>query len=118
MKKMIVALVLALGLTACFPNYSNGTRVGVVTKLSEKGVIFKSWEGELLMALPAGVSAMNAEKFRFTVDSSAVAAVQEAMRTGARVELTYHQWLYSPPNMDTDYAVTAVVPAVSPQENK
>jgi hypothetical protein len=104
MKRMMLAVLFAAGLSACFPNYSTGTRVGVVTKLSEKGVILKSWEGELLMALPAGMSAVQAEKFTFTVEPEAVAQVQEAMRTGRRVELTYHQWLYSPPNMETNYA--------------
>ena len=38
------------------PNYSNGSRIGIVTKISEKGVFFKSWEGEMLMALPIAVA--------------------------------------------------------------
>lgn len=28
-------------------NYSQGTRAGVVQKLSRKGVVFKTWEGQL-----------------------------------------------------------------------
>ena len=107
--KLFAVLFITLALTACFPNYSNGTRVGVVTKLSERGYVFKSWEGEMLMALPAGVSAVNAEKFRFTVEPESVDKVKEAMRSGKRVEPHYHQWGFSPPTMDTDYAVDGVL---------
>jgi hypothetical protein len=94
--------------TACLPNYSTGTRVGVVTKLSKSGVVFKSWEGDLLMALPGDISAVNAEKFQFSVADEAVKDVEDAMRSGKRVELQYHQWLVSPPTISTHYVITAV----------
>ena len=35
---------------------SGPTRSGVVTKLSHKGLMMESWEGEMLMALPAGIA--------------------------------------------------------------
>jgi hypothetical protein len=108
--KRIVAIVFALGLTACFPNYSNGTRIGVVTKLSESGMIFKSWEGEMLMALPDGVSAVNAEKFWFSVAPEAVEQVHQAMRDGRRVELHYRQWAMKPPTQLSNYTVDSVRP--------
>lgn len=108
--KLAIVLFATIIISSCFPNYSNGTRVGVVTKLSEKGFIFKSWEGEMLMALPSGVSAISPEKFRFTVEPEVASNVQEAMRSGKRVELHYHQWGVSPPTMGTDYSVDAVSP--------
>jgi major membrane immunogen (membrane-anchored lipoprotein) len=48
MKKIILIASLSL-LSACGQNFSNGSYIGVVTKLSEKGLIFKSWEGEVSM---------------------------------------------------------------------
>jgi len=108
-KKVLAVLMLAVSLTACGPNYSNGTRVGVVTKLSQKGVIWKSWEGELLIALPQGVSsATQPEKFEFNVDPACVGKVQAAMNSGKRVELIYRQWWVSPPTIDADYVVVDV----------
>jgi hypothetical protein len=35
--------------SGCSHNYSDGYRVGYVRKFSRKGLIWKSWEGELLL---------------------------------------------------------------------
>jgi hypothetical protein len=106
--RYLIAVLFCVLVSGCFPNYSNGTRVGVVTKLSEKGMLVKSWEGELLVALPASVAAVNPEKFVFSADEVAVPALKEAMKGGKRVELTYHQWKVKPPTISTEYVVTSV----------
>ena len=101
MKRLVILFMLCglvLGVTSCGKHYSEGSRVGVVTKLSKKGVIFDSWEGELLIALP--------------VDPGAVEAVQLAMRSGKRVELVYRQWWCEPPTIDSDYVIVEVKPIV------
>ena len=90
------------------PNYSNGERSGVVTKISKKGLIFKSWEAEMLIALPADSGTVVPEKFAFNVDPSAVQAVQKAAASGKRVALTYRQWLLSPIRIDHDHVALAV----------
>lgn len=105
MKKLL--LIPALLLCGCGANYSNGTRVGIITKLSQKGVIFKSWEGELLVSLPSGATT-TPEKFEFNVAPEAVGKVEAAMNSGARVELVYHQWWISPPSIDNDHVVIDV----------
>lgn len=108
-KTLACSIALASLLSACAPNYSNGTRVGVVTKLSEKGLIWKSWEGEMLMALPSDVSgATQPEKFIFNVSPEAVGKVQEAMKSGKRVELVYRQWAFAPPSIDADHVIIDV----------
>lgn len=89
-------------------DYSSGTRVGVVTKLSQKGIIFKSWEGEMLMALPAGMNNVDPEKFQFNVETAAVPKVEAAMRSGHRVELVYRQWWISPVSIDADHVIVDV----------
>lgn len=107
--KAITIIITALILSACGENYSNGERVGVVTKLSQKGIIFKSWEGEMLMALPAAVAGTTQpEKFEFNVDPAAVAQVQEALASGKRVKLIYRQWWIAPLTIDHDHVIIKV----------
>ena len=50
--------------------YSSGERAGYVQKLSQKGFICKTYEGELVLVSMPGTQA---EKFFFTVRSEAVA---------------------------------------------
>lgn len=114
--KNFLILTLAVLLTACGPDYSNGSRVGVVTKLSYKGIFYKSWEGELNMGgvrqqtdSDGHVSTV-ANVFEFNADPGAVAALQAAMRTGAPVELTYRQWFVSPVTVENDHVVIGVHP--------
>lgn len=68
-------------------NYSTGDRAGWVQKLSRKGWLCKTWEGELaLVSLPGSTP----EKFFFTVRDEAVAAqITEVM--GKRVSLQYEE---------------------------
>jgi hypothetical protein len=107
---LIITLSIVTGFTGIGPNYSNGERVGIVTKLSEKGVIFKSWEGELLMALPIDVAGTTQpEKFAFNVEKACVERMNTAMKESKRVTLIYRQW-WSKPNykIDHDYVVTDI----------
>jgi hypothetical protein len=67
--------------------YSSGERVGYVQKLSKKGWLCKTWEGELTMSpVPGAVP----EKFLFTVRDEAVAQ-QMNLGLGKRVALSYEQ---------------------------
>lgn len=106
----ILCLVAAMSVAACIPNYSNGTRVGVVTKVSKKGLFVKSWEGEMVSAGGDGAGVLSAP-FVFNVDPSVVLQVEEAARSGARVEVTYRQWLVNPLTIEHDHVVTAIAPA-------
>lgn len=111
MKKLILGIVIAVGLFlgACAPNFSNGERAGVVTKLSEKGLIFKSWEGELLVALPIDVAGnTQPEKFEFNVSPDCVDKVKAALTSGKRVTLVYRQWAMSPPTIEHDHVIVDV----------
>jgi hypothetical protein len=86
--------------------YSTGTRTGYAQKLSRKGWICKTWEGELAMATVPGVMP---EKFLFTVWSdSAIAHLQRL--EGKRVTITYEQHRFLPNDCfgETEYWVTDV----------
>ena len=67
--------------------YSSGERVGYVQKLSEKGFVCKTFEGELVLVSMPGTQA---EKFFFTVKNKLVAdKINESI--GKRVSLTYEE---------------------------
>ena len=87
-------------------SYSTGERVGWVQKLSKKGWICKTWEGELTMiSMPGAVP----EMFQFTVRDDAVAdRINRAM--GKRVALHYEEKVGLPTSCfgDTRYFVTRV----------
>ena len=44
---LIIILIVVSYVFICGMSYSNGTRTGVVIKLSQKGYVFKTYEGEL-----------------------------------------------------------------------
>ncbi|MDR3415216.1 MAG: hypothetical protein P4L83_03430 [Nevskia sp.] len=108
---VVFVLVLVLG-AAGFTwltlhwSYSKGERGGYVQKLSEKGWLCKTWEGEMAMVTMPGTVA---EKFLFTVPDDAVAAKINAS-VGKRVALTYeqHKWVPSSCFGETEYFVTDV----------
>jgi len=52
-----------------FYTYSEGYRAGLLQKFSNKGIIFKTYEGELILSSVASTSnvAIASEKFQFTV---------------------------------------------------
>ena len=90
-------------------SYSTGDRAGYVQKLSKKGWICKTWEGEMaLVSMPGTVS----EKFAFSVRDDAVAE-QINQSVGQRVTLQYEQHIGLPTTCfgETQYFVTRVVRA-------
>lgn len=87
-------------------SYSTGERAGFVQKLSKKGYICKTWEGEQVLVSMPGTQA---EKFYFTVRDEAVAKrINDAV--GKRVNLYYEQHIWLPTNCfgDTEYFVQNV----------
>jgi hypothetical protein len=72
--------------------YSNGERAGYVQKLSQKGFVCKTYEGELVLVSMPGTQA---EKFYFTVRDAAVAKrINETV--GKRVRLIYEEHIGVP----------------------
>jgi len=89
--------------------YSRGDRVGYVQKFSQKGWVFKTWEGDLAMVnMPGALS----EMFQFSVrDDSVAQRIQEYL--GRRVRLSYEEHVGLPVSWfaETRYFVVAVQPA-------
>ena len=86
--------------------YSEGERAGVLQKLSYKGWICKTWEGELMLTPIPGIIP---EKFYFTIPDNAVANKVNAL-IGRRVALKYEQHRGIPTSCfgETQYYVSDV----------
>src|SRR5215813_10492576 len=82
-----LTLVLLAGIA---PHYSEGSRAGIIVKVSRKGLFWKSYEGEMLTAGPQGFSV---EKFEFNIEPENVNQVMPFLKSGVRVELVYRQWM-------------------------
>jgi len=87
-------------------SFSKGERVGYVQKLSQKGWLVKTWEGELQM-LP--VPGAMPEKFEFSVRDDAVAQKLNAA-VGKKVSVYYEQHKGVPTKFfgETEYYVSDV----------
>ena len=84
-------------------SYSTGERAGLMQKISRKGWLCKTWEGELLLtSMPGAIP----EKFEFTVRDDELAN-QLVEHTGQRLVLTYAQHKGIPSSCfgDTEYFV-------------
>lgn len=86
--------------------YSSGERAGYVQKLSEKGWLCKTYEGELVLVSMPGTQA---EKFPFTVRDHDVAKKINAT-VGKRVRLIYEEHKGIPTTCfgETDFFVNDV----------
>lgn len=84
-----------------FGYYSEGKRGGFVVKLSKKGYVFKTYEGVLNVGgLYEGGGTLNATQWEFSVndkDPEPIARIEEAIKTGSRVSLTYEEKFFTLP---------------------
>ncbi|MEC5399049.1 hypothetical protein [Uliginosibacterium sp. H1] len=108
----LLLLVVLFGLALLYTwitlsyNYSDGERAGYIQKISRKGWICKTWEGDLaLVNLPG----QPAEIFAFSVRDDEVAAQINAL-IGKRVSLSYEEHVGVPTNCfaETRYYVIGV----------
>lgn len=115
MKKVIIYILLSILLVISgyfafiyYVPYSTGQRSGELIKISNKGVLIKTWEGEISQ----GIS--GAQIFSFSASDDAVIAKLREYQ-GSYVKLTYMEryrtffWLG-----DTKYFITKVEKDTSP----
>jgi len=108
----LMVLILLLALASAWVwltlnwSYSQGERAGYVQKLSHKGWLCKTWEGEIAMVTMPGAIP---EKFNFTVRDEVVALKINAL-AGKRVVLNYQQHRFIPLSCfgETEYFVADV----------
>lgn len=97
-KRIILLIVLLFIAWICFllfANYSDGSRTGYVVKISRKGVLFKTYEGELNFGFPQlntmpGSTSQNIWPFSVP-DKEVAMQIEKAAETGQKVSLHYRQ---------------------------
>lgn len=106
---VVLLLFFGVGSFYYFGSYSSGDRAGVVIKLSQKGYIFKTWEGEMNL----NDQGNTIEKFEFSVEDDQTKVIEDlkdAALTGERIRISYIErhrtfaW-----RGDTKYFITEVV---------
>lgn len=116
--KRILLLVIIIGLAvlsfAYWGTYEKGVMAGKVLRVTEKGVIFKTYEGKISLdsfGALKGVSPV-AETFDFSIESDQTEVIQQltdVALSGERVNLTFvKRYMRFPWRGDTKYFVTKV----------
>jgi len=99
MKRLfIIIIVLGLGVLSFlyWATYENGVMAGKVIRVSEQGVLFKTFEGKLNLETFGALRGTSpiAESFDFSVESGqddVIKALQEVSLSGERVNLYYNK---------------------------
>ena len=112
LKVILGVIVLCLfSMWACSWTYSEGTRSGQLIKVSKKGFVFKTNEGELNMGgLSVGSTndGLEGNLWQFSILDEKVLKQLEAFE-GRRVKLSYKERFKSMPwQGDTNYFIVAV----------
>lgn len=117
---LIVILLVVLGilyyLTAGY--YSSGERAGTVSKISERGYVFKTLEGVLNEGGYSGeTGTLTPRYWDFSCKLDSVKTkLQKAVKTGERVTLKYQEKFFRFPwNGETKYFIIDVEFLTSPQ---
>src|SRR5688572_18368894 len=109
MRKVLVWVIIVIlggmvlgGLIAYYGSYSDGFRVGHVIKLSHKGMIFKTWEGQLDQGFlspadlddPSASSSIATRIWDFSVrdgNDEVRKQIDEAITNGYKVKIYYEE---------------------------
>lgn len=116
-KKIMIGLVV-LGLLVLsffyFGTFSEGSRAGVITKISQRGVLFKTWEGQMSLKTFGAIKSDNmvSDTYTFSIEkgnNDLINELQEAALSGERVNLLYKERYMSVPwRGDTKVFATGV----------
>jgi hypothetical protein len=106
-----IVLILFFGTSSFlyFGSYSLGDKAGVVIKLSQKGYVFKTWEGEMNL----NDQGNTIEKFEFSVEDDQTKVIEDlkdVALTGERIRISYvERYRTFSWRGDTKYFITEVV---------
>ncbi len=115
LKITLFIVLIILGLVAWYIGtgyFSSGERAGTISKLSERGYIFKTNEGVLNEGGYSGeTGTLTPRYWDFSAkQDSVVIKLKQALSTGERVTLKYHEkFLQFPWNGDTKYFIIDVL---------
>lgn len=117
MMSRLLSIAIVVCLFGCGISYSDGIRSGIVQKISRKGLIWKTYEGELvldgfrfntILDPKAGQITTTSNIWTFSVkDLEVVQGLERASISATRVKLTYQERIFIPPwDADTSYIIT------------
>lgn len=88
-------------------DYSEGTRAGQLVKFSKRGLICKTWEGEIVLG---GMKDGVVNTFSFSVtDKTMIPVLQKAINEQTPITVSYTEtWGHWYCSRDTDYLITGV----------
>lgn len=113
---VVVVFFVAIGSTfGIMPNYSDGEKSGYLTSLTHKGIMVKTWEGVMNMGGmrhetdAEGRAHLVPNIMNFTVqDPELVKKLEEKLKDGSFVTLSYSQWFMKPWNVGSSYIVKEI----------
>ena len=104
-------------ITGVFYGYSDGQRTGDIYKFSKKGIIWKSWEGEMYLGglVSSGQGNLEMEKFYFSIPETEeiekmelIEKIKKCAQERLRCNIVYKQWFISPIKIGSSYVVLDV----------
>lgn len=102
----LIAIWMAKATTGFYPGYSDGERIGYVTKVSYKGFIWKTYEIEVQIG--TGDQAALQKPHRFSTTDKALAD-QLLSNMGKKGRFHYQEWVLVPFSVgSSDYELTKV----------
>jgi hypothetical protein len=125
MRRLLVIVILifiAVMLFFYYGVYSTGVRAGVILKVSSKGAIFKTYEGQLDLLSFGAVKSDNqlSQTFEFSIykdDNDLIRELEEVALSGERVRLRYEEkYVTLPWRGDTKYFCVGVERSEKPAE--
>ncbi|MFT6174583.1 MAG: hypothetical protein ACJAQ4_002065 [Cryomorphaceae bacterium] len=117
---IVVVLFIAVMFFFYYGVYSSGVRAGVILKVSSKGAIFKTHEGQLDLLSFGAVKSDNqlSQTFEFSIEKdqmNLIKELEEVALSGERIRLRYDEkYVVLPWRGDTKYFVTEVERSENP----
>ena len=93
--KKIIFLMVPLLLSGCYETAS-GEKVGTIIKCAREGIIFKTYECELIRGRMTDGSGSFGKSFHFTVeDKKMIPILEKSLDEQKEVKIKYHQELFT-----------------------
>ena len=105
---VIIVLAIGVGVIATMGSFGEGSRAGELFKFSKKGMIFKTYEGELSISSKGAMG----EKWAFSVNGNDAELIKQMENSmGKNVTLHYNEkYVQMSWAGDTKYFITKITP--------
>lgn len=118
---IVVLLFIGVMLFIYYANISEGTRSGVIVKISRRGAIFKTYEGQMDLGSFGAVKDANqlSQTFNFSVEKGKdelIKELEQVSLSGERVQIRYKEkYAVLPWRAETTYFVYDIVRSKNPK---